>query len=99
MNAVPGMFWLLHVDEVDDDDAAEIAQAQLPRNGHGRLQIGAENGLLQISVADERTRVDVDGGHRFRLVDDEIAAGLERNLPVEGLLNLFLDMVQFEQRT
>jgi hypothetical protein len=65
---------IAHVDEVDDDDAAEITQAQLSRNGHGGLQIRAENGLLKISVADERARVDVDGGHRLRLVDDEIPA-------------------------
>src|SRR5215472_16409028 len=29
--------WLItHVDEVDDDDAAEVAQPQLPRNAHRR---------------------------------------------------------------
>src|SRR5882724_176311 len=98
LNDLPAMFRLLHVDEVDDDDAAEIAQAQLPRNGHSRLQIGAENGLFQISVADESARVDVDGGHRFRLVDDEIPARLERYLAIQGLLNFLLDMVQLEQR-
>ena len=47
---------LLHVDEIDDDDAAEIAQAQLPRDGHRRLQIGAENRLFQVPVADEAHR-------------------------------------------
>src|SRR5215472_8347578 len=33
-----------HVDEVDDDDAAEVAQAQLPRDAHCGLEIGAEDG-------------------------------------------------------
>src|SRR5262249_11439566 len=41
-----------HVDEVDDDDAAEVAQAQLPRDRHRRLEVGAEDGLLEIAVTD-----------------------------------------------
>ncbi len=33
---------LLHVDEVDDDQAGKIAQPQLPGDLVGRLQIGAD---------------------------------------------------------
>ena len=46
LNDLAPMLRLLHVDEVDDDDAAEIAQAQLPRNGHRRLEVGAKYGFL-----------------------------------------------------
>src|SRR5277367_1448934 len=46
LSAVLGFF---HVDEVDDDDAAEIAQAQLPGDGYRGLQVSAKNRFLQIS--------------------------------------------------
>jgi hypothetical protein len=39
-----------HVDEVDDDDAAEVAQAQLPCDRLGRFEIGAVDGLFEIAV-------------------------------------------------
>jgi len=56
------MFRLLHVDEVDDDDAAEIGAgaaasqwSRPPPDWCGRMVSS------QISVADESARVDVDG--------------------------------------
>ena len=33
---------VLHVDEVDDDDPAEVAQPQLPRDRHGCLEVPHE---------------------------------------------------------
>jgi hypothetical protein len=36
-------FALLHVDEVDDDQAAEVAQAQLAGDLVGRLEVGVES--------------------------------------------------------
>ena len=42
---------LVHVDEVDDDQAGEIAQAQLPRDFVGRLEIGLERGVLDVVLA------------------------------------------------
>ncbi len=92
------VLFLLHVDEVDDDDAAEVAQPQLARDRHRRLEIGAEDRLLERAVADVRAGVDVDRRHRFGLVEDQVAAGLERHLAVERLLDLLLDAVQVEDR-
>jgi hypothetical protein len=75
----------------------EVAQPQLPRDGDRGLEVGAENRLFQIAMADERAGVHVDRGHRFGLVDDQIAARLQRHLAVQGLLNLLLDVLHFEQ--
>ena len=44
----------IHVDEIDDDDAAKIAQAQLPRNGLRGLQIGLEDGVVERAHAGNR---------------------------------------------
>ena len=45
-----------HVDEVDDDDAAQVPQAHLARDLPGRLQVGLEDRLLEIVLADVLAR-------------------------------------------
>jgi len=56
------VFLVFHVDEIDDDDAAEVAQAQLPRDGLRRLQVGLEDRVVEVARADETAGIDVDGG-------------------------------------
>src|SRR5215469_4839604 len=72
-----------HVDEVDDDDAAEVPQPQLPRDAHGRFQVGAEDRLLEIAVPDVGARIHIDGGHRLGLIEHQVPAGFERYLAIE----------------
>ena len=85
-----------HVDEVDDDDAAQVAQAQLARNGLRRLQVGLEDGFVEVAGAHIAARVDVDRGQRLGLVDDEVAARLELHAPRQRPLDLGVDVVQVE---
>ena len=89
---------VFHVDEVDDDDAAEVAQAQLARDHLRRLEVGLEDRVVEIAPADEAAGVDVDGGHRLGLVDDQVAAGLQVDAARQRLLDFVLDAVQVEQR-
>ena len=42
---------LVHVDEVDDDQAAEVAQAQLARDLVRRLEVGVEGRRLDVPAA------------------------------------------------
>jgi len=63
----------LHVDEVDDDDAAEIAQPDLADHLVDRLQVGLEHGLLEVALADVLPGVHVDGDQRLGVVDDDVA--------------------------
>ena len=52
---------LVHVDEVDDDDAAHIAQAQLTGDFVGGAQIHVERvGFLVVACFRTVTRVDVN---------------------------------------
>ena len=51
---------LLHVDEVDDDQAGKVAQPQLPGDFLGRLQIGLERGVLDRMLLGGAAGVDVD---------------------------------------
>ena len=42
---------VLHVDEVDDDEAGHVAQAQLAGDLVRRLEVGVERGLLDTVLA------------------------------------------------
>jgi hypothetical protein len=87
-----------HVDEVDDDDAAQVAQAQLPRDGAGGLEVGLEDGVVEVARADEAAGVDVHRGQRLGLVDDQVAAALEVHAPRQRAHDLLLDAEQVEDR-
>ena len=88
----------VHVDEVDDDQAGEIAQAQLPGDFVGRLAIGLERGVLDVVLARGAARVHVDGDQRFGLVDDDVAAGSQLHDRREHGVELALDAVAREER-
>ena len=74
-----------HVDEVDDDDAADVAQPQLADDLLGRLEVVLGDGLLEVAArADELAGVDVDDRHRLGAVDDERAARRQPHLAVHA---------------
>ncbi len=89
---------LLHVDEVDDDQAGEVAQLQLAGDLLGRLEVGVERRLLDGELARRLAGVDVDGDQRLGLVDDEVAARAQRHVGAEHRVQLPLDLVAGEQR-
>ena len=68
---------LFHVDEVEHDDAAEIAQPDLPHDLLHGFEVRLENRVLEAAgglLADVAAGVDVDGDERLRLVDDDRSA-------------------------
>ena len=79
------MLHIGHIDEVDNNDAAQIAQPQLPSDCLGSLHIGLVNRLFQIAVTNKRTGIDVDGGHSFGLVYDQMSSRLEVRLCAAAL--------------
>ena len=84
---------LLHVDEVEDDDAAQIAQANLADDLLHGFEVGLDDGVFEArrAAADVLAGVDVDGHQRFGVVDDDVAAGLEPHLGPQRLVELLLD--------
>ena len=79
---------LLHVDEVDDDDPAEVAQADLPHDlAHG-VEVRLEERLLEVVLPDEAAGVDVDRDEGLGLVDDDVAAGRQPHLRPQRPLEL-----------
>ena len=90
---------LIHVDEVDDDDPAQVAQADLANDLGDGVEIGLDDSVFEpCRLADELAGVDVDGDQRLGLVDDDRAAGLEPDLGAEGLVDLFGDAELLEER-
>src|SRR5215469_8603667 len=79
---------LIHVDEIDDDDAAEIAQPDLTNNLFDRIGIDLDDRVFEpIRLTDIFACVDVDRHKGFGLVDDDIAAGLEPHLRAKRFFN------------
>jgi hypothetical protein len=66
-----------HVDEVGNDDAAQVAQTELAGDRSGRFEVRLEDRVLEIACTDEAAGVDVDGRQRFGLVDDQVAPALQ----------------------
>ncbi len=87
-----------HVDEVDDDDAADVAQPKLLDDFVGGLEVGLHDRLFLVALADEAAGVDVDGGERFGVVDDQVAARFELDFAVERPLDLRFNLEAVEER-
>jgi len=87
-----------HVDEVDHDQAAKIAQAQLAGDLLGGFDIGLECGLLDVRALGGAGGVDVDRDQRFGMVDDDHATAGQPDLALEGRFDLALDLIAAEQR-
>ena len=65
------MFFVFHVDKVDDNDSANIPKPQLPGNGQGSFHNGLKESILQDSFADKTPGIDVDRRHGLGLVKDQ----------------------------
>ena len=88
----------LHVDEVDDDEAAQVAQAQLPGDLVGGLEVGVERRLLDVVAARGARGVHVDRHERLGVVDHDGAAGGQGHVATVGALDLVLDLEAREER-
>ncbi|CKL24339.1 Uncharacterised protein [Neisseria meningitidis] len=88
--------FLRHIDEVDDDDAAEVAQPQFAGDGVAGFEVGAENRFIEIACADEAAGVHVYRGHRFGGFDNQVAAEVEVDARLQGAADFLLDVVGFK---
>src|SRR5208283_3244789 len=91
---------VIHVDEVDDDNAAQVAEANLANDLRHRVEIGLDDGVLKACrLADIFAGVDVDGHQGLGLVDDDGAAALEPDLGAQGLGDFVLNAEVLEERS
>ncbi len=87
-----------HVDEVDDDQAAQIAQLELARELIGGFEIGIERGLFDVGALGGARRVDVDGDQRLGMVEYQCAAGFQAHVARKRGFDLVFDLKAREQR-
>src|SRR3989475_12029478 len=80
-----------HVDEVHDDDAADVAQPQLARHLPRRLDVGLQDRALGVLLARVATRVHVDRGEGLGRLDDQVAPGRELHPWLEETADLRFD--------
>ena len=88
------VIFIVHIDKVDDDNAAQITQAKLTRDGLRRFDVSVEDGVIEVAMADKRAGVDVDGGHRFGLIDDQIATRFQLNLTLQRTLDFVFNVIE-----
>ncbi len=95
---VAAVLALLHVDEVDHDQAAQVAQAALAGDFIGRFEVGAGGRLFDVGATGGAGRVHVHGHQGFGVVDHDGAARGQVHRAAEGRLDLVLDLEAAEQR-
>src|SRR4051794_13964477 len=90
---------LVHVDEVDDDDAAQIAQPDLPHNFFDGLRVRFGDGVFQaVRFADILSCIHIDRHQRFGLIDYDVAARFQPHFWTKRLFDLGGDAERFEDR-
>ena len=89
---------LFHVDKVDHDQAAQIAQAHLAGHFFGGFQVGAGGGFFDVATADRARGVDIHRHQRFGVVDNDGAAAWQLHGAGIGRLDLVFDLEAAEQR-
>ncbi|MNS62110.1 hypothetical protein D3C72_951590 [compost metagenome] len=89
---------VIHGDEVDHDDAADVAQAELAGHLDGGLHVGAQHRVRQGAALGETARVHVDDGQGLGVLDDEIAARRQPNLGRNSGLQFFANAITVQNR-
>ena len=88
----------LHVDEIDHNQATQIAQTCLARHLIGGFQVGAQRGFFNVATLDGACRVHIHRHQGFGLIDhNRAAAGQLYGAAVSGL-NLMFDLEAAKQR-
>ena len=71
------MFAVDHIDKINDDQPAQVSQAQLPGDFLSSFEIGLEGGFFHISLIGGPSGIDIDGDHGFCGIDDKVSAGFQ----------------------
>src|SRR5690606_16095807 len=87
----------LHVDEVADDDAADVAEPELSCDLSRGIEVRLEDRLLGVLAAGVAPGVHVDRAERLRRLDDNVAAARQVGPPLEGLPDRVFDAVLVEE--
>ena len=88
----------LHIDEVDDDQATEVAQAKLAGQFFSGFQVRLECRFFDIGATGRATGVHVAGNQSLGVVDDDRATRRQVDLTRIGGFDLVFDLEAGEER-
>ena len=86
----------LHVDEVDDHHASDVAQLELAGDLHRRLTVGPEHRLARVGGAGEGARVHVDHRERLGGLDDHVPPGGQIDPRLESIADGGVDLERLQ---
>ncbi|MNZ90798.1 hypothetical protein D3C78_1097690 [compost metagenome] len=89
---------LLHIYEVNNNNASNIPHTKQSRNLFRGFHIRSKYRILQIKRSDELACIYVNNGKRLCLIPNQMPPACQFNSAVEGLRNLLLDPVSVKQR-
>ena len=94
----PAIARLFHVNEVNHDEAAQVAQSHLASHLLSGLQIGSGGGLFNVAAANGTRRVHIDRDQGLGVVDHNRATTGQVDRAGIGRFNLVLNLKATEQR-
>ena len=89
---------LFHVNKVDDDDAAQVAQTHLARDFVSGFKVSACGGFFNVAAFDGACRVNVDRHQSLGVVNHNRAARWQLHGTGVGRFDLMLNLEPAEQR-
>ncbi len=92
------VFFRAHINQVEDDQPADVAQAQLPGDFADGFEVGRQDSLRLVFAAVAFAGVDVNGDHRFRLVNADIASAGQRHFAIEDAVDLVDEVMLCKDR-
>ena len=90
------VFFVLHVNEVNHNQPAQVAQAQLTGDDFGGGEVGAQGGFLYVFAAAHLGGVDINGHQRLGGVKDHAGARRRGDFAGEDFLNLPFQRVVYD---
>ena len=92
------VFLVFHVNKINDDNSAEVAQANLPGDFFGRFEIRLDNRVFEVLFPDKFAGIHVNRHQRLGAVNHQIAAGLEPHFALQRFFQFRFDAVMVENR-
>ena len=92
------MRFLFHVNEIDDNNAADISKPELIGNLFSRFHIGLKDCLFKVFSADIAACVDINHCEGFGGFNDDVATGTQPYLFFQGTADFNFNAVGIQQR-
>jgi len=88
----------LHINKINNDNPADVSEANLIGNFFDRFQIGLQNGLFKIVFSDITPCIDVNHCQCFGLLNDDVAPGFKPYFALQGAGNIAFKIMRVKNR-